>query len=698
MMTLPAPGQIHRSLGGQIEVRVEIDTGLAGSTFMLWDVGEWDVDTWGSVDPDWADITDFVESVEIRQGTERWGDRFETGSATMTLDNTDGRFTPESGFSPFHLPFRPRRRLRVVAIPDPDDPLGKEPQFTGFIDSISPVFDDGGYLITVQLNCLDFMALWGGHDPVALETPTGVQDTHDRVGSALDRMDWPDDVDHRDIQTGEHTMQSSHLAQTTLEECARAAEAEGGHFYCSKDGKATFKARDWLSSDTRSIEVQGYLGFDEIPSGANPGHVVSVEPSWETDRIINLVEFARVGSEMQVVEDEASQGIFDIRSYQRTDLENNSDAEVLFLATRYLGQFNTDRMRIDSITIDAVADPDNEDLNRLMWDSQFGDLLSIKVQTPYGWELKKLVKIMGISHRISSEDWEVTFKLDDVFIFVGGSEMEISLSFEGAGENFDRFGGSEMALAIDFEGVGAVTSKSGGSEMSIGISMEGAGFKDRAELMSVLAPEAWWRFGAGSVDITTDSSGNGHTLTWSGSPSNGSGTSPLGSDRWVVLDGTNDMAVPADFADFLIDTISIEGWFRPGSGGGTIVQASDNDSSVTDSLYRFRYETVLGFQIFSEGMSTSAERGASADEWHHVVFTLDAVGEVARLYVDGVVDPDVDYFGMGTTPTLFRIGNLVQAVFGHVDDFFDGDISELTIFDRVLTADEVQELYESTYG
>ena len=209
-----------RWLGGKIDIRVEIDTGLLGA-FGLWDSAQWDQDVWGSRDPAWSDITEFSELINTAQGTQTWGSRFEAGSMSILVSNTDGRFTPDSGVDPFHLPFRPGRRIRVVALPDPDatgQPDEKKPLFTGYIDSTADAFDEGGYLITTTLNCLDFMALWGQHNPTALEDPTGVQTTSERVHAALDRMGWP--MEGRDIQTGLHTMQTSHLAQSTLEECA----------------------------------------------------------------------------------------------------------------------------------------------------------------------------------------------------------------------------------------------------------------------------------------------------------------------------------------------------------------------------------------------------------------------------------------------------------------------------------------------
>ena len=43
------------------------------------------------------DLTAYVLGVSIHQGAERWGERYETGTASVTVDNTTGILTPESG-------------------------------------------------------------------------------------------------------------------------------------------------------------------------------------------------------------------------------------------------------------------------------------------------------------------------------------------------------------------------------------------------------------------------------------------------------------------------------------------------------------------------------------------------------------------------------------------------------------------------
>ncbi len=408
-MTIPVPpiGEPLRWLGGQIDVKVEIDTGGGEGFDGLGDTGIWDTNLWGTSDPDWEDMTGFVIALTSHSGIERWGERFQTGGANILVDNTTGIFTPDLEVSsPFFREFRLGRRIRIVAIPDPDNPV-KVPLFTGRLDSAYDDYANPTGAVT-RLACVDYMGAWAAFNPVAT-TLTGDQRTDQRVNAALDRMAWVG----RDIQTGDHNVQTSALAQTTLEECQRAADAEGGAFFASPDGLATFKNRDWLTTDTRSTTIQGYIGYDEIPTGTQAAHALRPQTSWELARVVNDVQFARDGGTLQQVEDLASQQTYGERTYQRTDLKNTTDLEVLALATRYLNSFKDSRMRVDEVTIEAVDDPNNDDLNRLLWDTRLGDRLAVKVSPPYGWEFEREVHVMGIIHSITHDSWTATFRLDD---------------------------------------------------------------------------------------------------------------------------------------------------------------------------------------------------------------------------------------------------------------------------------------------
>ena len=61
---------------------------------------------------------------------------------------------------------------------------------------------------------------------------------------------------------------------------------------------------------------------------------------------------------------------------------------MLALAVRVVNAFKDLRPRLDEITLIGVEDADNEDLNRLLWDTELGDLLAVQLTTPWGWSVE----------------------------------------------------------------------------------------------------------------------------------------------------------------------------------------------------------------------------------------------------------------------------------------------------------------------
>jgi hypothetical protein len=76
------------------------------------------------------------------------------------------------------------------------------------------------------------------------------------------------------------------------------------------------------------------------------------------------------------------------------------------------------------------------------------------------------------------------------------------------------------------------------------------------------------------------------------------------------------------------------------------------------------------------------------DRWTHLAFVRDSATASLTLYVDGVAD--------GSVPAPTPIGpGEPQLHIGHwqqEDRYFDGDLDEVAIYDRALTADEVRAL------
>lgn len=264
-MTLPyIASNPLRWLGGKIDIRVEVEVLAEGGG--VWDVGEWDTATWATFD--WYDITRYVESIHISRGQPKWESRYAAGSCKLTLDNTSGLFNPEVEPHLDAVPWRPGRRLRVLAFPDPSSPSTFYPLFTGRIDDSGDSFDFGTRDIVNTTRALDALADLHAFNPLALETATGVQSTDARVHAALDRMGWP--AEFRLVQEGKHTMQTSFLAQTTLEECQRAAEAEGGALFADAYNRVVFKNRDWLSRGA-TIPAGVIVGWADVDANIPEG-------------------------------------------------------------------------------------------------------------------------------------------------------------------------------------------------------------------------------------------------------------------------------------------------------------------------------------------------------------------------------------------------------------------------------------------
>ena len=134
-----------------------MDTGGGGDFGGAWDSARWDEDIWGSAGGAWEDATQYVIQVDTTAGAQRWGDRFEAGTASVYLNNVEGIFTPISGVeAPFFREWQLGRRIRLVAIPDPDTDV-KVPLWTGRIESSYDTYVDAQYGITTVLQCVDFM-------------------------------------------------------------------------------------------------------------------------------------------------------------------------------------------------------------------------------------------------------------------------------------------------------------------------------------------------------------------------------------------------------------------------------------------------------------------------------------------------------------------------------------------------------------
>ncbi len=202
----------------------------------------------------------------------------------------------------------------------------------------------------------------------------------------------------------------------------------------------------------------------------------------------------------------------------------------------------------------------------------------------------------------------------------------------------------------------------------------------------------YWSFNGQDMAATTayDRSGAGNTGTLTNSPTKvigklGQGVSLDGTDDYVAVSGL--FSSPAN--------ITVAGWAKLNSAdtsGATLISLGDKvaidlDSTSPGGLTGFYYDGTTWNQ--TSNLTYYAGTG-----WHHYAYTFDDTANTQVLYVDGTAVKTTSYTnsisytgGAGT-----RIGMEGQ---GNTSNNFNGLIDEVRVYNRALSAAEVQALYNS---
>lgn len=194
-----------------------------------------------------------------------------------------------------------------------------------------------------------------------------------------------------------------------------------------------------------------------------------------------------------------------------------------------------------------------------------------------------------------------------------------------------------------------------------------------------------WGFDEASGTTATDASGRGNTGAINGATRTTAGR--FGGA--LTFDGVNDWVAVPDATSLRLTTgATVEGWARPAANGTArwrTVAIKENGSGLAYALYAY------GDGGFPSGHAfTTTERWARASTapalngWVHLATTYD--GATIRLYVNGTqvaTQAQTGSLVAGSGPLRFG-GNAIWP------EWFQGQLDELRVYNRPLTAAEVQ--------
>jgi hypothetical protein len=198
----------------------------------------------------------------------------------------------------------------------------------------------------------------------------------------------------------------------------------------------------------------------------------------------------------------------------------------------------------------------------------------------------------------------------------------------------------------------------------------------------------WWR----GEQTASDSAGNANGI-WVGPPNYATGRvngsfSLNGVNSWVLL--------PSTPAHRLQSNITIEAWIRRANASfpstawphfGAILAGGAGNYSLV-----MLHDGKLGFSKVGE---TRVDSTASINDtlWHHVAATYS--NNTVRFYIDGQSAGTSAYSAQFTFETSLAIGGLGAPFPGIGSQPFHGQIDEVGLFNRALSASEIASIFNA---
>jgi hypothetical protein len=409
--------------GGVTTVFVELDfsqavegIGAGASTFpALWDAAVWDTDVWASGTV-WTDVTSWVREVSTSAKFARLNGQYNPGTASFTLDNRDGRFSPDNTSSPYRIGDSTAigiwRPCRIRA--EYNDGTGTIgwPLFSGFVLDWNEQFPMTGRDAVIDVSCIDAFGQLAGWEGIPV-TPVGAGET---TGVRIDRiLDAAGFYGDRFIDAGEHTCQATTLEGNALSLLRLTADSEGGAVWCGPDGAVYFDAQNALLEKDRSNTVQVVFSDD----GTGELTYQNIGLAYAGDLVIDMAAWERVGGSTQTAVSQPSRNLYGDRQSARSDLVCETDGQVLTLVDREVALYQTPERRVESLEFNPVRDgaPAWEALARQK--IQLRSLLQVKLTPPQGDQIARYVFVQGIAHRITREWWRTGLEFSSASVWYG---------------------------------------------------------------------------------------------------------------------------------------------------------------------------------------------------------------------------------------------------------------------------------------
>ena len=367
-----------------------------------------------------SDVSAYIREFSVDRGRQHDLADYQTGTASVVLDNADDRFNPLNTSSPYYdsgageTKISPFKQVKISGAYDGTTTV----LFRGFIQSYPESFGGQGADSSVRINCVDAFKIFNlntigargwklgsaGFSNLGQSTRLGYVDQQElssaRISRLLDAFGWSST--DRQISTGDLQVQAGQSVDTNLLTAMKDVEtAEQGQFYISSDGKATFRDRNFKRTQQFTSQATFGNGVGELPFS-------DVITTLDDSKILNIISVTRDGGTEQVLQDTSSIAKYGARQDSLSSTLNVSNADALAIAEQRLAQFSNTGVRIEGLIVNPLA-------NTSLWNQvlirELGDKITIKVPTTVSTIMDFDVHIDRVSHSVNAVNQTWTWQL-----------------------------------------------------------------------------------------------------------------------------------------------------------------------------------------------------------------------------------------------------------------------------------------------
>ena len=183
-------------------------------------------------------------------------------------------------------------------------------------------------------------------------------------------------------------------------------------------------------------------------------------------------------------------------------------------------------------------------------------------------------------------------------------------------------------------------------------------------------------------------------LSHSGSAGIASGLPPVANTKSLNFDGTNDVVTTTYTPSTIHSTgMTMSFWVKIANLSGFQIMGNWDDKGIFAGFDNSgRPDAYFGVQNVQKA-TTDISSYVSAGTWHHICVTASGASGVGTYYVDGVARDTLSYTADATKASItpIAIGVLQQST--GLAYYMEGDIDEVAVWDKGLSASEVEGIY-----